>query len=155
MSNEIEISEIDQIKKSSSTSEIWNLVVKYWDYEKSKQIIRALFKKTNKYLGGKESEYAIQQLLDEWKDLGLGSVEWPCSQGDFDGFVQRINSLVDSGIVKDNKVKEAAVKYRRLKEINTVRNDYLETLIFDKNENIVPTLDHRRGVDFFYQWNIF
>lgn len=53
------------------------------------------------------------------------------------------------GLAKDEKVKIAAVKYRRLKEINTVRNDYLETLIFVKNENIVPTLDHRRGVDFF------
>jgi hypothetical protein len=41
------------------------------------------------------------------------------------------------------------VKYRRIKEINTVRNDFIETLIFEKNENILPTLNHRRGVDFF------
>jgi len=70
-------------------------------------------------------------------------------KGDFDNFVQRINASLESGILKDEKVKMAAVKYRRLKEINTVRNDYLETLIFEKNQNIVPTLDHRRGVDFF------
>jgi len=36
-----------------------------------------------------------------------------------------------------------------LKEINTVRNDYIETLIFEKNENILPTLNHRKNVDFF------
>jgi hypothetical protein len=41
------------------------------------------------------------------------------------------------------------VKFRRLKEINTLRNDFLETLIFDKNQNIIPTLQHNRGVDFF------
>ena len=51
--------------------------------------------------------------------------------------------------VKDDKVKVAAVKYRRIKEINTVRNDFIETLIFEKNNNILPTLNHRRGVDFF------
>jgi len=35
------------------------------------------------------------------------------------------------------------------KEINTVRNDFIETLIFEKNNNILPTLNHCRGVDFF------
>jgi len=143
------IYELSDIKKSTKTDEIWKLEVKYWDYHISKDIIRTLFRKTAKYRRGKESVNAISVLRDEWKKLNLGNFEWPCSQGDFDGFVQRINSLPDIGLIKDEKVKEAAVKYRRLKELNTVRNDYLETLIFEKNENIVPTLDHRRGVDFF------
>ncbi|GIJ93591.1 hypothetical protein CAPN002_08090 [Capnocytophaga stomatis] len=52
-------------------------------------------------------------------------------------------------MVKDEKVKLAAVRYRRIKEINTERNDFLETLVFLKNENIIPTLSHTRGVDFF------
>jgi len=88
-------------------------------------------------------------LIKEWELLKLGNIEWPFSQGDFDGFVQRINSENNSGLVKDEKVKVAAVKYRRIKEINTVRNDFIETLIFEKNENILPTLNHHRGVDFF------
>ncbi len=145
----ININEINEISKNTSTEIIWKLVVKYWDYEKSKSIIRNLFTKTDKFFRGKESVNAIEQLLGEWKNLNLGDVAWPCSQGDFDGFVQRINSLSDSGLVKDEKVKTAAVKYRRLKELNTVRNDYIETLIFEKNENIVPTLNHISGVDFF------
>ena len=41
------------------------------------------------------------------------------------------------------------VRYRRIKEINTERNDFLESLIFAKNPNIIPTLSHSRGVDFF------
>jgi len=52
-------------------------------------------------------------------------------------------------MTKDSKVKNAAIKYRRIKEINTKRNDYLESLIFLKNDNIIPTLAHTRGVDFF------
>jgi len=138
-----------KIKSSIPTSEAWKLVVKHWDYKIGKNIIRNLFKQSAKYKRGKDSANAIGDLLTEWKKLNLGKVEWPCSQGDFDNFVQRINSINESGLVKDEKVKIAAVKYRRLKEINTVRNDYLETLIFEKNENIVPTLDHKRGVDFF------
>jgi len=88
-------------------------------------------------------------LIKEWQSLKLGDITWPFSQGAFDEFVQRVNSEKENGFVKDEKVKVAAVKYRRIKEINTVRNDFIETLIFEKNGNILPTLNHRRGVDFF------
>lgn len=132
-----------------STKELWKLTVENWDYKISKKIIRSLFKETEKYKNGKEANKAMQILIKEWQRLKLGMVEWPFSQGAFDDFVQRINSEHASGLVKDEKVKTAAVKYRRIKEINTVRNDFIETLIFERNENILPTLNHRRSVDFF------
>jgi hypothetical protein len=120
-----------------------------WDYEISKKVIRDIFKETDKYKNGKEADNAMKLLIKEWESLKLGEIAWPFSQGAFDDFVQRINSEKESGFIKDEKVKAAAVKYRRIKEINTVRNDFIETLIFEKNENILPTLNHRRGVDFF------
>ncbi len=147
----VSIPELSNLKTSISTNDVWKLVVKYWNYDISKDIIRNLFRQTDKYKRGIGSVEAISILRKEWEELNLGKLEWPCSQGDFDGFVQRINTLQENGIVKDEKVKIAAVKYRRLKELNTARNDYLETLIFEKNENIVPTLSHRRGVDFFIE----
>jgi hypothetical protein len=131
------------------TKNLWKVVVDSWDYEESKKIIRDIFKETEKYKSGKEADSAMDVLIKEWQTLKLGDLAWPFSQGDFDGFVQRINSENSTGIIKDDKVKIAAVKYRRIKEINTVRNDFIETLIFEKNENILPTLNHRRGVDFF------
>lgn len=131
------------------TKELWKNIVDSWDYEISKEVIRDIFKETKKYKNGKEADNAMSVLIEEWNLLNLGDVSWPFSQGAFDEFVQRINSEKESGLVKDEKVKIAAVKYRRIKEINTVRNDFIETLIFEKNQNILPTLDHRRGVDFF------
>jgi len=131
------------------TKEIWKTIVDNWDYEISKKIIRNIFKETDKYKSGKDADEAMNVLIKEWETLKLGNIAWPFSQGAFDEFVQRVNSEKDSGFVKDEKVKVAAVKYRRIKEINTVRNDFIETLIFEKNENILPTLNHRRGVDFF------
>jgi len=132
-----------------STSELWKKIVQEWDYDIALKIIRNLFKNTNKYKNGKDADNAMKVLISEWNKLSLGKIEWPFSQGAFDDFVQRINSEKSSGTEKDNKVKIAAVKYRRIKEINTVRNDFIETLIFEKNDNILPTLNHRRGVDFF------
>lgn len=132
-----------------STGELWQKIVKEWDYNIALSIIRNLFKTTKKYKSGKDADNAMKILINEWEKLSLGKIEWPFSQGAFDDFVQRINSENSNGTEKDNKVKVAAVKYRRIKEINTVRNDFIETLIFEKNNNILPTLNHRRGVDFF------
>ncbi len=132
-----------------NTTELWKAVVDNWDYEESKKIIRDIFKQTEKYKSGKEADNAMDILVKEWQSLKLGDIAWPFSQGAFDEFVQRVNSEKENGFVKDEKIKVAAVKYRRIKEINTVRNDFIETLIFEKNNNILPTLNHRRGVDFF------
>lgn len=132
-----------------NTNEVWAKIVEEWDFEAGETIIREIFKTTAKYKSGKESYATMNILLEEWNKIQLGNLAWSFSQGDFDGFVQRLNSEKISGYEKDEKVKHAAVKYRRLKEINTVRNDFIETLIFEKNENILPTLNHRRSVDFF------
>ncbi|MCI0450216.1 MAG: hypothetical protein L0Y79_10620 [Chlorobi bacterium] len=148
LNKNISIPEIAHLKKAKADY-YYDLVSKYWDYEKAREIIRELFKSSDKYKKGKECINVVKVLKKEWKDLGLGDIEWPCSQGKFDELVQRINSLSDSGMIKDTRVKKAAVKYRRMKELNTIRNDYLETLIFEKNENIIPTLKHTGSVDFF------
>lgn len=132
-----------------STSDLWKKIVEEWDYDLALKIIRDIFKGSKKYQNGKEANNAMQVLISEWEKLNPGKIEWPFSQGAFDDFVQRINSENSIGLIKDEKVKVAAVKYRRIKEINTVRNDFIETLIFEKNDNILPTLNHRRGVDFF------
>ena len=133
-----------------SSADIWSAICRTWDYETSKTVIREMFKETDKYARGQNADAAMAIYIQEWEQLGLGSISWPFSQGDFDGFVQRVNSAINvSTADKDEETRKAAVKYRRIKEINTVRNDFIETLIFEKNHNILPTLNHRRGVDFF------
>lgn len=140
------------IKKTTKPSILNEIIVNNWDYNTSKDIIRESFKNNWKYKRWKEADDMMNILIEEWKRLNLWNLEWPFSQWDFDNFVQRINQLSDNWEVKDNKVKIAAVKFRRLKEINTLRNDFLETLIFEQNKNIIPTLNHRRWVDFFINW---
>lgn len=140
---------IAQNKNKLSSEEIYKLIVDNWDYDEAKTIIRNLFRETKKYTNGKEAASAIDALIQEWKELNLGKIEWPCSQGAFDAFVQKVNSSEYSRSEKDSQVRKAAVKYRRLKELNTYRNDYIEALVFDKNDSIIPTLNHKKGVDFY------
>lgn len=140
--------DIKQLSKQKS-DELFNEIVRIWNYDDAKDKIRTLFKEKPKFISGLKGEDTINILLNEWKSLNLGNVGWPFSQGQFDNFVQHLNAENTSRSVKDEKVKLAAVRYRRIKEINTERNDFLETLVFLKNENIIPTLSHTKGVDFF------
>ncbi|WP_276710761.1 hypothetical protein [Campylobacter rectus] len=135
--------------KGMDSRKIFNSIVINWNYEKALPIVRDIFKSSPKFKRGQSGSATIEILLREWRELGFGDIAWPFSQGAFDNFVQSINSESSSRIEKDEKVRIAAVKYRRIKEINTERNDFLESLIFLKNENIIPTLSNSRGVDFF------
>lgn len=139
----------DNVIKSKKSQDIFNKIVQIWDYQKAKPIIRDIFMQSEKYKRGLDGQNTIKILLEEWQNLGFGNLEWPFSQGAFDNFVQSINGENIDRISKDEKVKNAAVRYRQIKEINTERNDFLESLIFAKNHNIIPTLSHSRGVDFF------
>lgn len=137
------------IPNNLKAQEIYNLIVQKWDYEIALPAVRKIFKETEKFQRGLQAENTIKILLNEWKELEFGEIKWPFSQGAFDSFVQGINSEKSSRANKDEKVKDAAIRYRRIKEINTERNDFLESLIFEKNKNIIPTLSHNKGVDFF------
>lgn len=137
------------IKNSVSANEAYDVIVQEWDFEKALPVVRNLFTQTEKYHQGFGAYDSMNYLMQEWEKMGLGKITWPFSQGDFDGFVQRINSESSDSSTKDEKVKKASIRYRRIKEINTVRNDFIETLIFLKNDIIMPTLSHKRGVDFF------
>lgn len=143
------LNKLNSSLRPKSSQEAYNLIVELWDYNRAIPVIRSLFKETKKYQNGLSGEQNVKILLNEWNSLGFGNIDWPFSQGQFDGFVQKINATNESRTLKDQKVKEAAVRYRRIKEINTERNDYLETLIFLNNENVIPTLCHSRGLDFF------
>lgn len=135
--------------KRISSKDLYNEIVKIWNYDDAKDKIRSIFQKTSKFTNGLKGEETIIILINEWEALNLGNISWPFSQGQFDNFVQSLNSENSSRNEKDDKVKGAAVRYRRIKELNTERNDFLETLVFLKNRNIIPTLSHSRGVDFF------
>lgn len=79
----------------------------------------------------------------------MGEISWPFSQGQFDNFVQRVNKQAKPGSEKDLEVMEAAKRFRRIKELNTARNDYLEYLIFESHQDLIPTFSHKAGIDYY------
>ena len=135
---------------SKSIDDIDSEIIDTWNYEISIKIIRDLFKESDKYKSGKSSDKLLKEMMKQWKDLKLGDFDWPFYPNAFDQHVHSIN--VDqslSEIEKDEKVKDEVVRFRRIKKINTARNDYIEYLIVENNPNVTPTLKHNRCVDFY------
>ncbi len=137
------------VRRSSPVNEVWNGIAAHWCYEEHREVVRGMFRKTPKYESGVEAEELLAALSKEWRNLDLGAVRWPCSQARFDALVQSINNGVGGRESKDDQVKQAAVRFRRMKELVTARNDLIERLLFDSQEDIIPTFSHRTGVDFF------
>lgn len=130
-------------------ADIDNAIINTWKYDISKKIIRELFLNTEKYENNRNSGNKIEALMDEWSAMQLGKFDWPFQPKMFDQHVHSINRKNISEKEKDNIVSIDAIKYRRIKDINAQRNDYIEYLIFQHNDNVIPTLGNRKGVDFY------
>lgn len=147
------LDELDKVKgglgkyKNISHKDLIHKVISTWNYPLALRIIRKLFVSTKKYANGKKAKEEIKTLINEWNKLSLGEIKWPCSQKAFDALAQRINNSSEPD--KDKVITKAAIQFRRMKELNTKRNDFLETLIFEKNGSILPTLTHKGGTDYF------
>lgn len=124
-------------------------IIRYWDYEKSKGVIRELFRQTDKYKQNKQAQKKLEILIKSWNEEDLGLMEWPFQAITFDRFVHQLNRKEFSEKEKDNILSTAAIKFRRIKDINAWRNDYIEYLIFEKFDNVIPTFENINGVDFY------
>jgi len=145
----------ERVKASEKAGRVYELVVENWEYEEALPIVRQMFRETDKYRQGNSGSKLLPELINEWKSMGLGDVAWPCGQAAFDKLVQRINTSNASRATKDEEVNKASLKFRRMKELVTVRNDLIEALLFEANEEIIPTLKHTAGTDFFVRGDRF
>ncbi|MBR3754115.1 MAG: hypothetical protein IKK49_03295 [Clostridia bacterium] len=124
-------------------------IIESWSYEESKSIIREMFRNHPKFIEQQKLDVEIDKAINDWNTLNLGDFEWPFSAMSFDQHVHTLNrnkSLSEQE--KDDIISKETIKFRRIKQINSLRNDFIESLIF-KNENIIPTLGNNKGVDFY------
>jgi len=137
------------LKIGKSDASVTQSIIDSWDYPYSKGIIRKMYTESKKYIYGSNCKNYIQNARQDWENSNLGSFVWPFSAMNFDKRVATINRLELSEKEKDDLISLEVIKFRRIKDINTLRNDYIEYLITSKATNIIPTLGHSRGVDFY------
>ena len=131
------------------SDKLWDFVEKSWESDLSKGLIRKMFRQTPKYIRGKNALNTLTKFKEEFI-IKFKEIGWAFTQSDFDNYIQRINNNPNmTRDEKDERIATDCVKNSWMKELNTLRNDFIETLIFEKSKNIIPTLSHSRGVDFF------
>lgn len=124
-------------------------IIDTWEYNISKSVIREMFMDTDKYAYISVCRELIDEAINEWEEKQLGDFEWPFSAMNFDQHVHHLNRNTElTEEEKDEIISREAVVFRRIKNINALRNDYIEFLIF-QNENVIPTFGNNRGVDFY------
>lgn len=126
-----------------------NAIIETWNYDLSKNILRDMFFSTDKCAKNKQSKNRIDALIYEWRDLNLGELDWPFAPKMFDNHVHILNRCDYTEREKDDIIALDAIKYRRIKDINTLRNDYIEYLIFANSNEVIPTFGNSRGIDFY------
>ena len=132
-----------------STEEINRQIIATWDYEISKTILRKLFFESPKYEYDLICKNKIDQAIIDWNELGYGPLEWPFAPNSFDDFVHQINRRTDiSEADKDALISKEVIRFRRIKEINQYRNDFIEYLVV-QNNSVIPTFGNVRGIDFY------
>lgn len=132
-----------------TASRIDSQIIDTWDYDISKSVIREMFMDTNKYAYISRCRRLIDAAINDWKEKQLGDFEWPFSAMNFDQHIHQLNR--NNELTEDEKdeiISRESVVFRRIKNINALRNDYIEFLIF-QNENVIPTFGNSRGVDFY------
>lgn len=133
-----------------SRERINEFIIITWNYEDSKKILREMFKQTEKYISNKSKKQRIDTAIEEWKQMDLGEIKWPFAARQFDDIAHQLNRQEDiSEADKDEKLCKDVIRYRRIKDISALKNDYIEYLVFENNENIIPTFGNKGGVDFY------
>lgn len=124
-------------------------IIDTWEYNTSKTILREMYKRSDKYIKCRQCGNQIQEAIQNWDDNNIGEFSWPFSAMLFDQRAHQINRMDISEEDKDKLLASEVKRFRRIKDINAKRNDYIEYLIFEYNENVIPTFTNSKGVDYY------
>jgi hypothetical protein len=123
-------------------------VVRTWDYKKSLSAIRRLFLESKKYKDGLLALQEYESHLKEWPKE-LGEISWKFRS--FDRFVEM--QVRRGGKWSDQRLvyHKAADNYSFMKHLIHLRNQYIETRVFEENQDLLPVFKHIKKIDFYYK----
>lgn len=124
-------------------------ISRHWDYDIALVKVREYFFTSKKYKEQAAAKDDIEQSITFYKDYFNEEPNWSMSPGSEDVFQQLNNN---KNLTEEQRIIQTGLianKQRMMKRITTQRNDIIETLIVEKFENVMPSIIHRRGVDFY------
>jgi hypothetical protein len=131
-----------------------DFIINNWDYEVCRDVLREMFILTDKYKRGQTAKTLFNHFKQKYQEVGFSDYKWPFISGQFDDYL--VKSIVYPSVANSDvfdtqlvKIDRDVEKFSYLKIFNTLRNDYVEYLMFKSDEDIIPTFSHRGGIDFY------
>ena len=144
----------EEVLDISKIGDVTDYIVNNWDYESCRDLIRNMFILEDKYQSGKECKEVFKDTVEKYRNDGHTDFDFPFVSNNFDSYV--MNNVVYPSI-KNPKLRKILIdklcdnvrKFTDLKLLNTLRNNYIEYLIFNSSLDFIPTFGQKKGIDFF------
>lgn len=139
-----------QALAKTPAAEIDQLIQDLWRYPESKQLLREMFVKSEKYRRGLRSRERMTKIREQMTKAGLQPGEWPYRASTVDQHAARItrkSGVSDAQMRRE--FRKASDGFMLQKLYTTARGDLIERLVFEAHEDIVPTFTDSNEADFF------
>ena len=135
----------------SKIGDVTDYIVSNWEYVVCRDMLRNMFVLSDKYKRGQGAKELFKYYRDKYT---YGDYNFPFVSNNFDDYLVKNVVYPSVGDVDKfesslDKVKNDIEKFTYLKIFNTLRNDYIEYLIFNSSLDVIPTFSHRGGIDFY------
>jgi hypothetical protein len=135
----------------SKIGNVTDCIIRNWEYESCRDVLRNMFVLSDKYKRGRDAK----ELFNYYRNIyPYDDFNFPFVSNNFDDYIVK-NSVypsvddIDKFESSLDKVNNDIEKFVYLKIFNTLRNDYIEYLIFNSSIDVIPTFSHRGGIDFY------
>jgi hypothetical protein len=144
----------EEVLDISKIGDVTDYIVNNWEYESCRDIIRNMFMLEDKYQSGEQCKTVFKETVEEYRNDGHIDFNFPFVSNNFDSHV--MGTVVHPSI-KNPKLRKSLTdklcdevrKFVDLKFLNTLRNNYIEYLIFNSSIDVIPTFGQKKGIDFY------
>ena len=141
----------EEVLDLSKIGDVTDYIVKNWEYEVCRDVLRDMYVLTDKYKMGKGGKELLNKFIGMYP---YDDYKFPFTSNNFDDYIRQnvvFPSINNIGKFFKFLVKVIldVIKFVFLKIFNTLRNDYIEYLIFHSYIDVIPTFSHRGGIDFY------
>jgi len=129
-------------------------IVNHWEYISCRDTIRNMYVLSDKYKNCRNAKKVFKVYQEMYRNDGYLEYEYPYVANNYDSYVTRTVTFpsVYNPELFESSFKKHIVdskQYCYLKNFSTLKNDYIEYLMFNSNIDVIPTFGKKKGLDFF------
>lgn len=144
----------EEVLDISKIGDVTDYIVNHWEYMSCRDTIRNMYVFSDKYKNCRNAKKIFKVYQEMYRNDGYLEYEYPYVANNYDSYVTRtvtFPSIYNPELFESSYKKHIvdSKQYCYLKNFGTLRNDYIEYLMFNSNIDVIPTFGKKKGLDFF------